>query len=387
VFAHGVRAASSVVVSDLGGVVGVGSRLRSSDLAASGGRQRGAADAERSGNAADREPVCPTGVAAFARAVVRCAVRLVSASDAAGLPVLAPPGQAIGWYADCDLALIIPHVDPHLNSGSNIKAPFLTPTTPTGSVQTGVAPGSNADVINLFGRQITLPMAPLDWVGSPFLRFGYRFADGAGDVRLDYREVASQGSSSLPQFDAAGNGALHSQLNVQYTSLTYGSSAFLTNAPQINRTWMARFGVSAADVFFNSAANGQQILLQSASNSFAGVGPTVGFSFWKPIPEWHLSLYGELDATGLVGFTRQHFAETAVIDGQTYSDFVALRRQSNGVGIFGTEGGVSFAPWDARQWRFTFGYQWQRWGWVGATNDSNAALTLQGFFFRTEWRY
>jgi hypothetical protein len=301
--------------------------------------------------------------------------------------VLGPPGQWNGWFVNIDGALINPHIDSHLNSGSNIKAPFLTPSTPTSSVQTSLPPGSNANVFVPFGSPITLPIAALNWVGSPFVRVGYRFANGAGDVRLDWRMVASQGNDTIPNFDPAGDGLLRSRLNVQYASLTYGASEFLTNAPQIDRTWMARFGVSAADVFFDSQARGQVIQEQRASNSFGGVGPTVGFQFWKPLAKSRISLYGELDATGLVGFTRQHFSETVLLNGQSFSDTEALRRQSNGVGIFGTEGGFSYAPWDERIWRFTFGYQWQRWWWVGATSDSNAALTLQGFFFRTEWRY
>src|SRR5690349_14907905 len=54
--------------------------------------------------------------------------------------VLGPPGQMIGWYATLDGALLVPHLNSHLNSGSNIKAPFLTPSTPTGSVQTSLPP-------------------------------------------------------------------------------------------------------------------------------------------------------------------------------------------------------------------------------------------------------
>lgn len=301
--------------------------------------------------------------------------------------VLGPPGQAIGWYASLDAALIVPHIDSHLNSGSNIKAPFLTPSTPTGSVQTPVVPGTPGSAFNPFGSPVTLPIAPLDWVGSPRLRLGYRFADGAGNVQLEWRMVASQGSDTIPNFDPSGAGFLRSRVNVQYTSFTYGTSEFITNAPHIDRTWAVRFGIAAADVFFDSQARGQQILEQSASNSFGGIGPTVAFQFYKPLAASRFSLYGELDATGLVGFTRQHFTETAIIDGQTISDTEALRHQSNGIGIFGVEGGFGYAPWDDRTWRFTFGYQWQRWWWVGATSDSNAALTLQGLFLRGEWRY
>jgi hypothetical protein len=285
--------------------------------------------------------------------------------------VLGPPGQYIGWYASLDAALIVPHIDSHLNSGSNIQTP----------------PGVNANLFNPFTNPITLPIAPLDWVGSPRLRLGYRFAEGAGTVQMEWRMVASQGNDTIPNFDPSGAGFLRSRVNVQYANFTYGSSEFITNAPHVDRTYSVRFGVAAADVFFDSQARGQQILEQRASNSFGGVGPMIAFRFYKPLAASRFSLYGELETTGLIGFTRQHFSETAFLDGQTFSDTEALRRQSNGIGILGVEGGVGYAPWDDRTWRFTLGYQWQRWWWVGATNDSNAALTLQGLFLRGEWRY
>lgn len=301
--------------------------------------------------------------------------------------VFGAPGQWDGWFVNVDGALIVPHIDSHLNSGTNIKAPFLTPSTPTGSVSTTAPPGSDATIISIFGRTITLPIAPLNWVGSPFVRVGYRFANGAGDVRFDWRMVASQGTDTVPNFDAGGNGLLTSRVNVQYARLTYGTGEYLTNDPTLNRNWSARFGAAAADVFFDSQARGQQILQQRASSDFAGVGLTVGFQFHKPIEQTRFQLYGELDATGLIGDTRQHFSETVAGTGGPFSASASLPLESNGIGIFGVEGGVSYVPWDDRTWRFTFGYQWQRWWWVGASSDANAALTLQGFFFRGEWRY
>ena len=302
--------------------------------------------------------------------------------------ILVPPGQVAGWFATIEVGLLDPHINSHLNSGSNIKTPFLTPSTATGSVQTPVAPGSSADVINLFGNPIILPVAPLDWAGAPRLRLGYRLADGAGDIQLDWRMVASQGTDTIPNFDAAGDGIVKSRVNVQQAKLTYGSSEFLTNAPSLNRTWAVRYGLSAADIFFDSQAHGQQILEERASSNFAGAGLAIVFQWNKPISKTGFGLYGELDATGLIGWTQQRFRETiATTDVGPLSSSANLRLQSNGIGIFSVEGGFSYAPWQDRTWRFTLGYLWQRFWWVGATSDSNANLTLQGLFFRGEWRY
>jgi hypothetical protein len=299
--------------------------------------------------------------------------------------VLGPPGQWIGWYANLEGGLIKPHINSHLNNGGNVHGQRITSTTLTG--QLDINPNGSGNVVTLFGSHITLPVAPLNWTGSPRLRLGYRLGEGAGDLRLEWSMVASQGTDTLPQFDAAGAGFLRSRLNVQYASFTYGTSEFLNNAPHLNRTWGARFGLAAADVFFDSQANGQQILAQTASNDYAGVGPTLLLWAYKPIFQSRINLYGQLDGTGLIGWTRQHFSETIANGGMPLTESFALGKQSNGVGIFGVEGGLSYAPWDDRSWRFTLGYQWQRWWWIGASSISNADLTIQGIFFRGEWRY
>ena len=75
------------------------------------------------------------------------------------------------------------------------------------------------------------------------------------------------------------------------------------------------------------AAQGQQILEQSASSSFGGVGPTLQAWFQKPIAHSPVSLYGQLNGTGLIGFTRQHFSETIADDGQTLTQSVAPRQR------------------------------------------------------------
>jgi hypothetical protein len=298
--------------------------------------------------------------------------------------LLGPPGQSAGWYANIEGGLVKPHINSHLNGASSLEGRRISSTTLANPAPRGPESGST---VLLFGDHITLPVAPLNWTGSPRIRLGYRLPNGAGDLRLEWSMVASQGMDTLPNFDAAGAGSLKSRLNVQYASFTYGTSEFLTNAPNINRTWGARFGLAAGNVFFDSQAHGQQILEQSASNSFAGLGPTLLLSAYKPIAHSPVSLYGRIDGTGLVGDTRQHFSETIANGGQPLTQSFSLGKQSNAVGIFGVEGGLSYAPWNDRNWRFTLGYQWQRWWWVGASDISNADLTLQGLFFRGEWRY
>ena len=165
--------------------------------------------------------------------------------------VLGPPGQWSGWFANVEAGLIKPHIDSHLNNGGNVVAPFLTNNTSAGSLNTG---NGASNTIILFGDKITLPVASLNWTGGPRLRLGYRLPDGAGQFRMEWSMVASQGTDTIANFDASGAGFLRSRLNVQSVSFTYGTDEFVANAPRIDRTWGARFGLSAADVFFDSRA-------------------------------------------------------------------------------------------------------------------------------------
>ena len=266
--------------------------------------------------------------------------------------ILGPPGQWLGWYADLDAALIDPHIDSHLDSGSNIKALFLTPSTPTGSVQTQCAAGQRRRCPQRLRPPHPTANRSAELGGQPVRASGLSPGQRRRRRAAGLAKVASQGNGTLADFDAAGTGLLQSRLNVQSARLTYGTSEFSPDVPTINSHLVRRFGVAAADVFFDSQARGQQALFQKASNHFAGVGPTLAFLFWKPLTPWGLNLFGELNATGLIGFTRQRFGETIVVDGQTYSDFVSLEKQSNGVGIFGAQGGFSYAPWEDRTSRF-----------------------------------
>jgi hypothetical protein len=52
------------------------------------------------------------------------------------------------------------------------------------------------------------------------------------------------------------------------------------------------------------------------------------------------------------------------------------------------ESGLSFMPQLGCNWlRFTGGYRFEQWWYLGDTSTSNAGLTLQGVFLRGEWGY
>ena len=233
--------------------------------------------------------------------------------------MLYPAGQKLGWFGGFGAGLVKPHINSHVTSGTLLAPTFTTP--------------------------LQLPTAPLAWTGMPQVDAGYRLAQGAGEFLASYRFLASEGSTNLPAFDLAGAGYLKSRLNVNRFNFSYVNHEFLIDRmPNLFRDVWAGAGVSAANVFFDSQARGAQILNMQATNNFAGVGPYGAFGLDKQLGQSPCSLYGRLDAAGLIGKTRQHFEETAVTPRGLVSAAASSGSQSNGVGLPGSASGVCYTP-------------------------------------------
>lgn len=301
--------------------------------------------------------------------------------------MLVPNGQTDGWFFTLEGALLKPHINSHLNAGSSLGV--SGPSGGTAATTAGGAGSATGGQINLFGAPVVLPVADLNWTGSPYLELGYRLPGGAGDFRLGYQILASQGSQQLDNFDAAGAGLLRSRVNLNRLDFFYSTNEFLLDPPPgLLREIRAGLGITAVNVFFDSQAQGQQILNERASSNFAGIGPKFLIEWIKPLPKLPVAFYSHLDASGLWGKTRQHFGATQLVSGDVMSASSSTGPQSDGVALFTVEGGLSHVPnWSAGQLRLTLGYRWQRYWWAGATDISNADLTLQGVFLRGEYRY
>jgi hypothetical protein len=281
--------------------------------------------------------------------------------------VLDPPGQSIGWYATLGAELLKPHITNRLTT-----------------------PGPLAPALS---GPIRLPVAPLDWTGAPQLGLGYRFDNGAGELLVDYRLVASAGSELLPGLDSTGAGLLRSRLNLNTVDVDYVLPEFLTPEGVDTSWWFRRelragFGLRVASAFFDSAA-GRQALDERVSSLFAGVGPHAFWDYRQKLGDGPLWLYTRLDAAGVFGKIRQRFSEVAVgPGGAVAAGGFDTGRLSSGVGVGGFEAGLSWAnPFGYRALRLTAAYSWERWWNLGRTDDSNAELTLQGLVFRAEFRY
>lgn len=271
-----------------------------------------------------------------------------------------PEWQA-GWWGSVDVSVIKPHVDSGLSSGSLFANSF--PANP-----------------------VHLPFAPLHWTAAPTVRFGYRPTIGRGGFAVSYRGLTSDGTATIPAFDAAGAGQVYSRVNLQ----TLDVDAVFVDTVERLPAWLpslleCNVGVRTVGSQFVSSANGQQILSARESNQFVGAGPHFSFKLEWPIRNSPWSVYAFGDFAGLIGQNRQDFSQT----------MVGVPRVSDTGSVFNTaaveainvQAGVSYMPvYFQRRMRLTGGYQFENW-WNIGTASSNSEFQFHGFVVRGYWQF
>jgi hypothetical protein len=285
-----------------------------------------------------------------------------------GDPLLDRPGTPPpGWFAGVEANIVSAHVKNHLVGSATVD---LTPL--------GQGPGFATN-------QIFLPTAELDWVGSPRVEVGYRFAQGFGEVALAYQSLVTSGNTVVSNFDIDGSdGLIHSRLNLNAVDLDYGSNEY-SLGPRWQFKWLA--GVRFASIYFDSVGVGP-FLEQQTSNDFRGAGPHLGLELARSLGCSCLSLYTRLEISGLIGEIKQRFAETITFpDGSTTSG-ESILRDTQFVPDLRFQIGLSWAPPGTVHWlRFTGGYEIENWWYLGELDPSRAELTVQGAFFRAEFEF
>jgi hypothetical protein len=282
-------------------------------------------------------------------------------------PDLNPPGQHLGWYAAFDIGIMKAHLDTHLST----PAGFTGPT----------------------GGPITIGAASLDWLGVPEFSLGYRFGQGAGELRVSYRLVETSGTQTLPGTDGYGNPAqLHSSLNVQTVDFDYISPEYLSEGQDISRLLFrdlrAGIGLRATAAYFDNRASGFPITDTHMSSAFGGVGPRMFVELHQDLGRPDFQFYTRLSGSGVLGPILQQFDQTSVAGGATNFGYYDTHNKNIGMGIFQVESGFSWEPRAfGRRFRFTAAYSWERWWSFGRTDSSDAELTLQGAVIRAEFRY
>ncbi len=260
------------------------------------------------------------------------------------------------WFVNVDLGVVSPHITSHVTSGTPLSPAFAAP--------------------------VNVPVADLDWTVSPRIELGWHMPRGLGDLRVAYRGLWTTGS------ETAGAAALHSRLDLNVVDLDYLSSEWLVEVPELLRDLRWGFGVRIASVYFNSSALLDDGVDGRFSNCFVGAGPHFELDYSKRFGWLPFGCFFRLDGAGLIGCTSQNFAETlrpgdGVLVGATRHD----RGVCNGVAVVGAEAGLCWLPTGDGRLRLALGYQIEGWWDVGATDNTDANLILQGGFVRAEWQF
>jgi major outer membrane protein len=300
---------------------------------------------------------------------------------------LASDEVKLGW----NLLLELDYVKPFIHNGLN-----------SGNLLAGQLP-----------EAVSVPAAQPGWSVMPRIDLSYRFESGLGEFHTIFRSLNAVGRSVDPNFDAAGAGTLASHLSLNVLDFDYAFTEFnpgrigwldpsklifgrwgLNMRPEQdpNPTFRMKwaYGVRVANVFFDSRGTGNQILSERVSNNFTGAGPRASVDFLKLFAgRPSLGAYTRFEFSGVWGQINQSFTRTELLP--VVGAVTGAGRVHNvdtGVPVFEMESGLSFMPQLGCNWlRFTGGYRFEQWWYIGQTSTSNAGLTLQGVFLRGEWGY
>jgi hypothetical protein len=275
-----------------------------------------------------------------------------------GDPLLDRPGDPPpGWFAEVDVGLL----------GVHVKNALVAPVK---------VPPFGTDLVHV-------PGAELDWTGVPRLAVGYRLDQGCGEFLVSYRTLETDGNADIPNYDVLGDGLLHSRLNLNVLDLDYASREY-SLAPCWDMKWLV--GCRVAGVFYDSRVEGL-FEQQRVSNNFVGAGPHLGLALGRYLGSPGLRAYGKVESAFLLGQIRQSFEETFTVDDSLVGGGATDVRTTQAVPVLAFETGLSWEPEYYDHMRFTFGYQFEQWWYLGQTSLSRAELTDQGIFFRSEFNF
>jgi hypothetical protein len=287
-----------------------------------------------------------------------------------------PPGQdpfrewagiGPGWFAGAEVTATSSEVHSEVSSNN------LQPGDPfTGT----------------FTQPIRLPVAELNWTAMPRIFVGYRSENGLGEVILGYRYMQSQGSGSIPNFDAAGTGQLSSRLQVHVLDLDYAFTDRLDGLSWIFPKIVRRsIGMRTTSAIFDSTANGGQILEENAGNVFIGAGPRFNIEGTWTTRDPAIGFFMGTDVSGILGFDYQRFGEQIQTAGGIHRASGRTDGTLSGIPILNVRAGLSWIPdWKDGAFRFSAGYQWEQW-WITSDTFQTNEINLQGPFVRGEYRW
>jgi hypothetical protein len=248
----------------------------------------------------------------------------------------------------------------------HIKAALTNPVTfPDGSVS-----------------QVQPPTTQVGWTGVPVFELGWAMPNSLGFFALNYRGFADQAHTEALGLDGTTY-ALRTRLDLNQLAFDYGLAPY-SFAPRWDVS--ARIGIGLADVFFDNRAQ-NAVLTQYASNNYLGAGPHVRFDVRRHIGLLPgLDLYGRGDLLVLVGQIHQNYVQADVNPDGTTTQATDFLRKTQTVPAFTIQTGLSYSPPSQNRWRFTAGYVYEEWWFVGQIdgNVQRGQFNTNGIFLRGE---
>jgi hypothetical protein len=282
-------------------------------------------------------------------------------------PELPPPD----WFTEVEVGILGPHVKNRLNGTVQL------PGQPRGAMPDNVH----------------VPDAELSWAVAPRLGFGYLLPSGFGELVLDYRRLASDGTGLLPA--SGGAVALKSRLDLNQIDLDYASREF-SLWPDWDMKW--RFGLRWSSIYFDAGADGPAGGVGGSSTVFAardtdryvGFGPHAGLKLGRRLGCTGLSLVGQVDGGIELGRIRQGFFEEGTSVGSRPVPGESHVSSSQAVPMFNMQVGLGWQPAGSQDLRFFAGYQYEYWWSVGrfsGTPNSRGELSDQGVLLQAELHF
>ena len=233
--------------------------------------------------------------------------------------------------------------------------------------------------------RVQLPTAQLDWTVAPRFELGYRMAEGCGEFVISYRYLDSEGKADLPNYDLFADnpdGQLKTRLSMNVFDYDYGTPEISLGS---NFDLKGRIGVRLADIYFDSSAFGE-VTWQRTSNEFIGAGPHAALDGWYHLHQFGLGVFARVEGALLIGNVKQHVEESFVFnDGSSFGSF-GSQNGTRAVPTVNAQLGLGWAPPGTRL-RFSAGYEYEQWWYVGHIGGSRAQLFDQGAFLRGEFSF
>ncbi len=277
----------------------------------------------------------------------------------------APPGRwndrpnnpPCGWFGDVEIDVVGPHVKNRLIADVEF-------------------PGGIIDTVHL-------PMASLNWTGSPRFEAGYRFANNGGQFSAVYRFLTTEGRATMTDFDLGELTNLRSRLDFNVIDFAYGSG-YYAPGPYSELQW--RVGVRLAQAYFDTRAQ-DAIREERTSNHFFGVGPLGSIEWWRRLDTPGFALFGRLEGAVPLGSVHQGYEEIINLSRFERIGAATSQRQTQAVPTLSLDLGIGWTPHWSRFSRLSFGYHFEHWWDLGLVNDATADLTTQGLFFKGEFSF